>query len=477
MKKWFSLEQNSIAGKLYGLILNIFVPMVLLAGVILFLLINYNVRNSSVTGNITTASRFNQNFKSDVDLKMYYYVIGSSQELPTEDIEAARTLAQTLLSNSTDPDSRRAAGSVLGLCDSLNASIDRIQSTEGYDKRIEQLETNIYVITELIEEYMYTYLYHEAGQLAALQQRLNRMLVVEILAVLACLAGVVVLAVRRAIRTSRSITDPIDAIFRRVGEIGQGDLSQKPPVQADDPKLSVLSRGIEEMAVRLNRQIELNRQEQIRLRGIELSLIQAQINPHFLYNTLDAIVWLIETEKNEQAEEMVTSLSTYFRSFLSNGQDIVTMNQEQQHIRSYLEIQQVRYKDILDYEITMDRAIDDCLIPKMTLQPLVENAIYHGIKPKRGKGRITVTGALTEGMVTVRVADTGAGMEQQELEALRGQLEKDDAHGFGLLSSYKRLRLMYGAACEFTIDSRKGEGTAITIRIPFRKEELHEEIT
>lgn len=476
MKKWFSLEQNSIAGKLYGLILNIFVPMVLLAGVILFLLINYNVRNSSVTGNITTASRFNQNFKSDVDLKMYYYVIGSSQELPTEDIEAARTLAQTLLSNSTDPDSRRAAGSVLGLCDSLTASIDRIQSTEGYDKRIEQLETNIYVITELIEEYMYTYLYHEAGQLAALQQRLNRMLVVEILAVLVCLAGVVVLAIRRAIRTSRSITDPIDAIFRRVGEIGQGDLSQKPPVQADDPKLSVLSRGIEEMAVRLNRQIELNRQEQIRLRGIELSLIQAQINPHFLYNTLDAIVWLIETEKNEQAEEMVTSLSTYFRSFLSNGQDIVTMNQEQQHIRSYLEIQQVRYKDILDYDIQIDSAIGQCLIPKMTLQPLVENAIYHGIKPKRGKGLISVTGTLAEGRVTIRVSDTGAGMEPPELEKLRYQLENDEAAGFGLVSSYKRLQLMYGAECAFTIDSRSGEGTAITIQIPFRTEGLHEEI-
>ena len=357
--KRFSLEQNSIAGKLYGLILNIFIPMVLLAAVILFLFINYNLRYSSVTGNITTASQFNQDFKADVDLKMYYYVIGSSREMPGEEIQSARPLAQT----------------------------------------------------ELIEEYMYTYLYHEAGQLAALQQRLNRMLWVELLAVLLALAAVVALAVRRAIRTSRSITDPIDALFRRVGQIGRGDLSEKPPVQADDPKLSVLGTGIEEMAVRLNRQIELNRQEQIRLRGIELSLIQAQINPHFLYNTLDAVVWLIETNRNEQAEEMITSLSTYFRSFLSNGQDIVTLNQEQQHIRSYLEIQQVRYKDILDYDIQIDSAIAACLIPKMTLQPLVENAIYHGIKPKRGKGMICVTGTLTEDKVTIRVSDTGAGME------------------------------------------------------------------
>lgn len=460
------LEQNSISGKLYGLILNIFLPMVLLAGIILFLLINYNVRYSSVTGNITTASRFNQDFKADVDLKMYYYVIGSSDEIPIEEIQTARALAETLLANTTNPDSRKAINSVLGLCDSLTTSIDRIQSTNGYDKRIEQLETNIYVITELIEEYMYTYLYHEAGQLAALQSSLNRLLGIEIVAVLLILIAVVSLAVRRAIRTSRSITDPIDALFRRVEEIGRGDLTEKPPVQADDPKLSVLSTGIEEMTVRLNRQIELNRQEQIRLRGIELSLIQAQINPHFLYNTLDAIVWLIETGKNEQAEEMVTSLSTYFRSFLSNGQDIVTLNQEQQHIRSYLEIQQVRYKDILDYDIQIDDAIADCRIPKMTLQPLVENAIYHGIKPKRGKGLIRVTGTLTDGSAILRVEDTGAGMEAAELEALRNQVMNDEPSGFGLISSYKRLQLMYGTDCAFTIDSTPGVGTAITICIP-----------
>ena len=469
MKNRFA--SNSIEGKLYRLALNIFLPMVLLAGLILMMLIVYNVQYSSITENITTASGFNQNFKADVDLKMYYYVIGSSDEIPDEEIRTARSLAQTLFTNTTNPDSRKAVGSVLGLCDSLNASIGRIQNTEGYDKRIEQLETNIYVITQLIEEYLYTYLYHEAGQLARLQHMLNVALVGEIAAVLLILAAVVYVAVRQAIRTSSSITDPIDALFRRVQEIGRGDLTEKPPVQADDPRLLVLSTGIEEMTVRLNRQIELNRQEQIRLRGIELSLLQAQINPHFLYNTLDAIVWLIETGKNEQAEEMVTSLSNYFRAFLSNGRDIVTVGQEQQHIRSYLEIQQVRYKDILDYEIDIDPAIDDCLIPKLTLQPLVENAIYHGLKPKRGKGMIRVTGRLSGGRVTLRVEDTGAGMEETELVSLRSQILSGEASGFGLTASYKRLLLMYGAECKLTVDSRVGEGTAITIGIPLRTEE------
>ena len=156
MKQRNSPGKDTIAEKLYGLILNTFLPMVLLAAVSLFLLINYNLRYSSVTGNITTASRFNQDFKADVDLKMYYYVTGYSQELPLEEIQTARTLAQTLLSNSANPESRKAAESVLELCDSLMSSIDRIQKTQGYDKRMEQLENNIYVITQLIETYLYT---------------------------------------------------------------------------------------------------------------------------------------------------------------------------------------------------------------------------------------------------------------------------------------------------------------------------------
>ncbi|MEA4893631.1 MAG: sensor histidine kinase, partial [Oscillospiraceae bacterium] len=209
----------------------------------------------------------------------------------------------------------------------------------------------------------------------------------------------------------------------------------------------------------------------IRLRGIELSLIQAQMNPHFLYNTLDTIVWLIETGKNQEAEEMVASLSTYFRSSLSHGKDIITLAEETQHVRSYLEIQQVRYKDILDYEIKMDEALDKCLIPKMTLQPMVENAIYHGLKSKRGKGTICVCGSIAYGSVTIRVEDTGVGMDKESLERLREQVANGDASGFGLVAAYKRLGLVYGTDCTFTIDSELNSGTAITIRIPYKTEE------
>lgn len=468
-------EKKSINGRMLRLGASIFLPMLALAVFVLLMLLVYNLQYSSVSSNITTASQFSQSFKNDVDLKMYYFVIGSSDELPWDDVRTARNLAQELLERTKNSDSRQSLNSVLNLCDSLNLNIARIQNTEGYDNRIEQLENNIYIITELIEEYIYSYLYYEAGEMAQLQRGLKFWLIVEIVAGVLMTMIIATLSVKSAMKISRSITDPIDALCDRVDEIGRGDLEKKTPVTADDIKLSKLGSGVEEMAVKLSGQIELNRQEQIRLRKIELSLIQAQINPHFLYNTLDTIVWLIETGKDEAAEEMVTSLSSYFRSFLSNGKDIVTVAEEALHVRSYLEIQQVRYKDIIEYSIDIDDGIKGCIIPKMTIQPMVENAIYHGLKPKRGKGMITVKGSLSEGRVILRVEDTGVGMDSGTLEKLRCQIDNDDPSSFALVAAYKRLRLVYGNDCTFTVDSEYGKGTAITMSIPFKTEDNDEE--
>ena len=467
-------DKKSISGRMYTLIKNIFLPMLALSVFILLLLIVYYLQYASVSSNIINASGFNQNFKNDVDLKMYYFVSGYSDELPWEDVQTAQELAETLLANTKNSESRNAISSVLNLCDNLNASIEKIENTTGYDNRMEQLETNIYVITKLIEEYIYTYLYYEAGEIAFLQQNLKFWLGTEIITAVLFMLIIATASVKNAFRIGKSITNPIDALSTRVEEIGKGDLEEKTPVEADDVKLILLSNGIEQMAGKLDRQIELNRQEQIRLRGIELSLIQAQMNPHFLYNTLDTIVWLIETGKNQKAEEMVTSLSTYFRSSLSHGKDIITLAEETQHVQSYLEIQQVRYKDILDYKIEMDETLNKCLIPKMTLQPMVENAIYHGLKPKRGRGTIFVRSSISYGSVTIRVEDTGVGMDAEALEKLREQVANGDASGFGLVAAYKRLGLVYGADRTFIIDSELNAGTVITIRIPYKTEDPDE---
>jgi len=463
-------DRHSISGRIRELIVSLAIPLCVLAAFILLLFLFTSLQYAQVSSNISTASQFSQNFKDEVDLKMYYFVTDYDDALPLEEVEAAEELAVKLLGSTRSRESHRAINSVLNLCANLKACIAEIQTTEGYDRRMHQLETNVYVLTELIQQYMYTYLYHEAGELAALRQRQTAWLNAELIVAALVMAVVVTLTLRKSFKITREITRPIDALYGRVGEIGRGELTAREPVQAEDSKLQALSDGLEEMVTRLNEQMELNRQEQIRLRSMELALVQAQINPHFLYNTLDAIMWLVETGKNDQAVEMVSSLSTYFRSFLSNGKDIITLREEALHVRSYLEIQQVRYRDILRYEIDMDPALADCLIPKMTLQPLVENAIYHGIKPRRGVGTVRIHGRMEDGRVLLEVSDSGVGLSAEALRELRASLERDEGTGFGLISSYKRLQLMYGGELDFRVDSEEGRGTAIRIRIPYRTE-------
>ncbi|SCW44377.1 two-component system, sensor histidine kinase YesM [Ruminococcaceae bacterium YRB3002] len=467
-------NKNTVQGKMYRLIIQMFVPIVAILVIILAMIVTRNLMYASVSGNIVKASGFNQNFKNEIDLQMYLYVSGSSDELPWSDVSSAKELAEELLKNTTNPDSRKAMRNVLTLSNNLSTYMKRIEQTKQYDERMKLLQSNIYGITQLIEDYIYSYLYYEAGEMARIQSNLDFWLTIEIAFIIMVMVIITPIVWRRSMKLSRSITGPIEDMKTRVEEIGGGDLSKHTPVQTDDTSLALLSTGIEDMAERLNKQIELNRQEQIRLRDIELSLIQAQINPHFLYNTLDAIVWLIEIGKNDQAEQMVTSLSSYFRSFLSDGRDIVTIEEEKKHITSYLEIQQVRYRDIMEYVIDIDPSIENRKLPKLTLQPLVENAIYHGLKPKRGKGLIRVTGRKDENDIILEVSDTGTGMEQEELDALRRRVTEEDPTSFGLTSAYKRLKLLYGDSCSFDIDSTPGEGTSIKIRIP-RKAEIDNE--
>ena len=438
----------------------------------LAILLLHNRQYSAVTANIVRASQFNQNFKEDVDLKMYYYVIDSSygETLPLQEVAEAKTLAQELLDGTQDRQSRKAITSAIDLCDNLHERILQITRTEGYDARMEQLESNIYILTELIQQYFYTYLYHEAGHLDALQAALTARLRLELCLVAAGTLVLVVVLTRRAAAISRSITQPIYALRERAQSIGQGDLAAREPVMAEDETLQTLSDSLEQMAQHLQQQMELNRQEQDKLRAMELALLQSQINPHFLYNTLDTIIWLVETGKNEQAVEMVTSLSNFFRSSLSKGRDIITLGEEEIHVRSYLEIQQARYRDILRYEIRVQPELRCCVLPKLTLQPLVENALYHGIKLRRGMGCILVDAAQEGESVRILVRDDGAGMTPERLRQLRQSLDSEEQVGFGVRTVYRRLRLMYAEHCSMELESEPGAGTTVTLRFPIRKE-------
>ena len=462
---------HSIKGRLRHLVAAISIVLAVLLVSVLLMLGSYSSHYARLLHNVTTASEFNREFKDTIDLRMYYYVIESqySQGLPIEEVRAAQTLAKSLIDTTFQKNSRQAITSVLDLCENLEGKIYQIE--ENYDQRLTQLENNVYVLTSLVEEYMYTYLYYEAAELNAVQQVVTRQAGVEIALIILAAALAIVFLLRYSIRLSRSITAPLEELCRRAERVDAGDLTVQEPVPSEIREIRTLSEGMEQMIGRLDDQMGEIRRRQESLRRTELALLQAQINPHFLYNTMDTIIWLIEADKQQEAVEMVANLSSFFRHSLSKGEDVITLAEEERHVRSYLQIQHARYQDIMEYILDIDPGLHDAMLPKLTLQPLVENALYHGIKLKRAKGTIRITATLADGCVLLRVEDNGVGITPQRLAQLRDAMERQERVGFGLSAVNQRLRLQFGPEYGLRLDSEEGQGTTVTARIPYVRKE------
>lgn len=269
----------------------------------------------------------------------------------------------------------------------------------------------------------------------------------------------------------RAIARPIEQLKDFAGMIAGGHLDVRAPVP-DVSELSDLTRSLNTMAGKLAALIEENTREQENLKKSEMRALQAQIAPHFLYNTLDAIIWLAEARKTSEVITVTRALSNFFRISLSGGQDWITIRQEVDHLEGYLTIQKVRYRDILDYDIQVDESLYDLYILKLVIQPLVENAIYHGIKNRRGGGRLTIAVERRGDMLSVKVSDDGAGMPPERLAMVREQFEgagaSDTDSGYGLYSVDKRLKLYYNQPVGLKVSSMQGEGTTIEFCVPIQ---------
>ena len=452
------------------MIIIVALPLMLVIFALAIVGIAYAFRYNAILSNVTTASEFNQNFKDDVDLKMYYYVIDSqySEGLPLDEVKSAKEIAQKLSDTTTKKDSIRAISSVLSLCNNLEEKMQQIAATKEYDSRVDQLEKNIYILTDLIQKFMYTYLYYESAYLNSLQSDIiTNMIVLMVIVVFFSLVLLYVLLASSR-KLSRKIVDPIDMICERLEAIGKGSLTVREPIQADVEEIQLLSDGIENMVDRLIKQIEKNTEQEKQRRRTEFALLQAQINPHFLYNTLDTIVWLIESEEISEAVKMVASLSNYFRFSLSRGKNVITIEEEEQHVRSYLEIQQMRYRDLMDYEIDIPEQLKKYILPKLTLQPLVENALYHGIKNRRRKGFIRLTGREVNGRIILEVADEGRGMTEERLEEVRASLTEGTNEGFGLRTVHQRIQILFGPEYGLSLESTLDVGTKVIVTIPMK---------
>lgn len=269
---------------------------------------------------------------------------------------------------------------------------------------------------------------------------------------------------------SLSINNPISELERMSRRIAGGDLEvsvELPRVQ----ELDSLTENLNTMAVRIRELIEKNIQEQKNHQKSEMKALQAQITPHFLYNTLDTIIWLAEAKQYDQVISVTRAFSSFFRTSLSKGKDWISVEEEFNHVESYLTIQKIRYRDILDYSVEYDRSMADNMMVKLLLQPLVENALYHGIKNKRGRGTLAVRGWTEGRMMCFSIEDNGIGMTDDRLRDILLQVrgESDpDSHGdiYGLYNVNKRLELYYNRAARLDIESRFREGTRVYFSVP-----------
>lgn len=234
-------------------------------------------------------------------------------------------------------------------------------------------------------------------------------------------------------------------------------------------EVRILSESFSHMVKKLQGLMGTIRDEQQNLRKTELRALQAQINPHFLYNTLDSISWMTERGKKDEAVEMVNALATLFRISISKGHELIPIRNEIQHAESYLQIQSYRYKNQFAYSFDVEDECLDYLCNKITLQPIIENAIYHGINGLVDDGKITITVKSQENNIIMTVEDNGNGMTDEQIETIMNK-DRSDKSGIGIKNVNDRLKIYFGTEYGITIHSELDEGTRVIILMPKVKE-------
>ncbi|MCR5557094.1 MAG: sensor histidine kinase [Butyrivibrio sp.] len=410
--------------------------VLLLPNIVFMLFAFYNLwlikeRYNDMLNSVVAASEFSLDFKEDFDYETYLLIVGNvspEDSRTTALLAGARNVVESLDKYTENTENRQRLTSAQKYLSNLDGYIEKIkinlENGNRYEKNMLIWENDVQIVTSLLQETINEYIYYENKQIQIAQAENTALYLntAKISIAIFCFILVAIIVV--------SIVGPM-----------------------------WITKPIEEQVTR----------EQKQLRKAEFELLQAQINPHFLYNTLDTIVWSAEAGNQKQVVKMVGSLSDFFRSSLNKGKEIVTIRDELQHVRSYLEIQQIRYQDILTYEIDVPEELFDFQIPKITIQPIVENALYHGIKNVRGGGTITVTGRDEGETMLIQVKDNGKGMKPERLKEITKGLTGEKLENtaiYGLYNVNERIRLSFGEEYGISIESEYEKGSCVSIRLP-----------
>lgn len=471
---------SALASKIRYSYLLLVVPLILFLIFCFYNLWLVNHNYEKMINSTVVASEFSLDFKREFDYETYLLIVenksAEESSLKTMLSEANRIVTGLEALTYSEENNNR-LDSVRKYLANLETYVERIEENlekrSKYEDNIEIWENDVQIVTTLVQETVIEYIYYEIEGIQEARMEYQNFFITLIRFSIFAFLLLLLLILFLSYYIPLSISRPITRLSEVTDQVAKGDLTVRSDVRGG-MEVSRLSDSLNTMIDKINELLEQVKKEQIRLRKAEFELLQSQINPHFLYNTLDAIVWLAEAGDQKKVVGMVESLSEFFRTSLNQGKDIISIQEELQHVRSYLEIQQVRYQDILQYEIQVPKELYCCLIPKITIQPLVENALYHGIKNKRGKGRIVISGRKEQEGFLLQIEDNGIGIDKERLIQVREGILNKVLTGkdmYGLYNVNERIRLNFGEQYGISLESEYGRGTVVNIMLPFITEE------
>jgi len=477
----FSRINISLRAKILLSFFTVILLLVIINTVMILEVLRFNRQYDTITTNITRANSINGLIKPAIDTEMWNIVAG---KVDFEDgkqyqiIEQVNDQIESMMAN-TDSDKsrikleviRRTLGTLTSYVNKMGDQIKQGSLVAENELVLDNIRGVSEVVEETVQDFMLFEVERAEQRYIENQARFNRWIIIYFIILL----SVIGFSFAAAWIISASIYIPIKKLQDLTTTITKNDLQSL--VSRDNvDEITELRLSFNIMTSKIRELLDAKVREQENLKKAELKALQAQINPHFLYNTLDTIVWMAEANKTDQVIEIVRALSSFFRIALSRGKDWITIRQEIEHVRSYLYIQKIRYRDILDYDIEVDESILDGKILKLTLQPLAENALYHGIKNKRNGGKISIRAKkVGDDRVLLDVQDDGVGFTPYKLSQTRTMIAANtdeisqSESGFGLENVNKRVKLYYGDQYGLSINSQYQIGTRVTVTIPLQE--------
>lgn len=296
---------------------------------------------------------------------------------------------------------------------------------------------------------------------SVLFESINRLIV--LIVVIECV--VMAAAILISYKNSNKLVQPIHRLQKRLENFGKDGKLEPKYIKSSGDEFAELEKTYNEMISRIADLTQKNIDEKLEQRKLQLDALQAQINPHFLYNTLDTIVWIAKIKKQKEIEELAMALAGFFRISLHKGDKFISVREELNFVKGFVLIQQTRFPDKFELKFDVPEELMDCRIFKITIQPFVENAIKHGISPKRGSGCITVRGYRSGDDLVFEIIDDGVGIKENTNTPEQGELV--GLHGYGIKNVDERIRLEYGDEYGVKIESKPDVGTKVTVRMPY----------